>query len=624
METQYVYTKPRSEFGRQCIFSDRPAEIVLDIPPNSNELDNYIERSPCEMATQCVKEMSEHEVNTERCEYAVQGVNHVEGGWPKDVNFAEPEQVARFRKKVEKEENYTAQVVDLATKMEAYIKQNNAIDIYEDYFARSSQEPATTDSGKAASGGTAAPAHTSATVPSMDEPPSARTLNVLRDPKKLKRTANHLSWNSDGTKLAVAYCSTEFTNTSDKSSYDSYVWDIDSPNKPSETLSPQNSPCVTLEYNPKDQHIVLGGCLNGQICYWDTRRGPKPVDTSPIEKSHRDPANGILWMQTKTGTECFTASSDGQVYWWDTRKGLSEPVDSLILDPTKKLDLNNALGATVLEYESTMPTKFMVGTEQGSIISCNRKAKTAADKIAALYNTHSGPIYALERNPFAPKVFLSVGDWTTRIWSEDVKESSIIATKYHDCYLSDAAWSPHRPAVFYSARKDGYLDCWDLLFKQNTPTLSVSVFNESLKCCRPNPSKGGIVACGSADGQTALISLSSHFYQRAQVEKGQVSGLFDRETKREKILESRQKELKLKERERSARATSGGSEKREAEKPAGEEEAEGDEVADTRMDFNKALQQQLKTINEKHEIDADGLVYSEEDFKNLTISGGDN
>merc|ERR1712100_885269 len=124
----------RSEFGRQCIFTDRPAEIVLDIAPNPSELQNYIERSPCEMAIQCVKEMSEHEVNTERSEYTVTGINHVEGGWPKDVNFAESEQVARFRKKVEKEEAYTTQVLVLGDKMEKFIKQNNAIDIYENYF----------------------------------------------------------------------------------------------------------------------------------------------------------------------------------------------------------------------------------------------------------------------------------------------------------------------------------------------------------------------------------------------------------------------------------------------------------------------------------------------------------
>ena len=57
----------------------------------------------------------------------------------------------------------------------------------------------------------------------------------------------------------------------------------------------------------------------------------------------------------------------------------------------------------------------MVGTEQGSIISCNRKAKTANDKIAAFFNGHIGPVYALQRNPHFTKNFLSVGDWNARV-----------------------------------------------------------------------------------------------------------------------------------------------------------------------------------------------------------------
>lgn len=45
-------------------------------------------------------------MNTERFETDVRGINHVEGGWPKDVNPAEVEQTIRYRKKVEKEEVY--------------------------------------------------------------------------------------------------------------------------------------------------------------------------------------------------------------------------------------------------------------------------------------------------------------------------------------------------------------------------------------------------------------------------------------------------------------------------------------------------------------------------------------
>lgn len=47
--------------------------------------------------------------------------------------------------------------------------------------------------------------------------------------------------------------------------------------------------------------------------YYDTRKGSHPVDMSPIEHSHRDPVYKTLWMQSKTGTECFSTSTDGQV-----------------------------------------------------------------------------------------------------------------------------------------------------------------------------------------------------------------------------------------------------------------------------------------------------------------------
>ena len=89
------------------------------------------------------------------------------------------------------------------------------------------------------------------------------------------------------------------------------------------------------------------------IGIFDTRKGSQPVELSLIEKSHRDPAYRTLWVQSKTGSEFFSASSDGQVLWWDYRK-LQDPIESLVLDPEKKGDLKNALGAMVLEYEPTM------------------------------------------------------------------------------------------------------------------------------------------------------------------------------------------------------------------------------------------------------------------------------
>lgn len=62
MEIVYVYTKKRSEFGRQCNFSDRPAELHVDILPDHSLAANFTVRDPCNVTMQCAEEMSEHEV----------------------------------------------------------------------------------------------------------------------------------------------------------------------------------------------------------------------------------------------------------------------------------------------------------------------------------------------------------------------------------------------------------------------------------------------------------------------------------------------------------------------------------------------------------------------------------
>jgi len=64
MEIVYVYTKKRSAFGRQCNFSDRPAELHCDIVPDANHAANFVVRNPIDRGLQCTQEMSEHEVST--------------------------------------------------------------------------------------------------------------------------------------------------------------------------------------------------------------------------------------------------------------------------------------------------------------------------------------------------------------------------------------------------------------------------------------------------------------------------------------------------------------------------------------------------------------------------------
>ena len=58
-------------------------------------------------------------------------MRHVEGGWPKDVDFTEQSDVSRFRKKVEKDEDYKGAVKALGPIVARCLKQNITINIYE-------------------------------------------------------------------------------------------------------------------------------------------------------------------------------------------------------------------------------------------------------------------------------------------------------------------------------------------------------------------------------------------------------------------------------------------------------------------------------------------------------------
>ena len=77
-------------------------------------------------------------------------------------------------------------------------------------------------------------------------------------------------------------------------------------------------------------------------------------------------------------------------------------------------------GINSLSFEPTIPSKFMVGTEQGGVVVCRMQAKAGTnDWILADFETcHQGKVMAVDRNPFYPKNFLTIGDTTTKIWCE--------------------------------------------------------------------------------------------------------------------------------------------------------------------------------------------------------------
>ena len=67
----------------------------------------------------------------------------------------------------------------------------------------------------------------------------------------------------------------------------------------------------------------------------------------------------------------------------------------------------------------------MIGSTLGAVLCCSRKAKDGKDVVLNRYKAHHGPLRSLQRNPLFPKNFLTAGDWSMKIWSEDITSSPL-------------------------------------------------------------------------------------------------------------------------------------------------------------------------------------------------------
>jgi len=202
-------------------------------------------------------------------------------------------------------------------------------------------------------------------------------------------------------------------------------------------------------------------------------------------------------------------------------------------------------GGTSLEYRTDAgATRFLIGTEQGTMMAVERKAKKDQESqksIKAMYGVdsgrHHGPVYSVERNPLFPKFILTVGDWACNIWNEDIK-TPIMSSPYDPAYLTCGAWSPTRPGVFFTTKKDGVMDVWDYYFKQTEPVVAFKMGEQPLTTLGVQ-SSGRMVATGAQDGSCTVLQLCPSLAEPTPNEKPAITGMFDREMNREKNLQTR-------------------------------------------------------------------------------------
>lgn len=217
-----------------------------------------------------------------------------------------------------------------------------------------------------------------------------RSINIYRDHVKTKnkRAVRSLSWQTDGGKRFVAtYVNLDpFRNP--RGPITAFVWHVERPLTPQLDLNPICT-LTDLQFSPRNKNDIAGGLINGQVGWWDIRVGGEPVAHCAAHVAHRSMVSRVLYINSKSGTDFFSGGDDGACKWWDVRN-LSEPLDEIILDlvkiSTDTPTMDRANGVSVLEYESTIPTRFMVGTENGMIICGNRKGKSPFEQLPAKVN----------------------------------------------------------------------------------------------------------------------------------------------------------------------------------------------------------------------------------------------
>jgi dynein intermediate chain 2 len=524
-EYEYLYVKKRKEFGRHCGFEDAATECLVTQTYNMGKEgekdqkrpeDMYVEQTIINITLDNIPSFSEHAVNTAQVEKKSHQMYHHEGGWPREIEPDEAQDTLKWRKRTEKDPAFISVVKQLTKATVMCLEQNSTIDLFEHYFHQ--EEP-----------------------DHLPENLSMKTVALFKDPADEKRSVTKIGWHPEGpTKLVGSYSNLRFQRMTDEMPMASFIWDISERNVPLTELR-SATPLVCCQYNQRNSDWMVGGCYNGLLNYYDLRKGPTPVLKSAVEVSHWDPVYDVVWMQSKTNRDCASVSSDGRLLFWDVAM-MNQTIDSCVLTDGAKEEPKNVGGVSLEWMQEAGPTKFLVGTEHGVTLSCSRKPKKAVEigtwfgqEDRGGYGRHFGPVYSVKRNPFHTKFFLTVGDWCTKMWMEELK-GPLLQTPYYPSFLSAASWSPTRPGVFFLCRADGRLDTWDYFYRMNEVSLSQKVTDSALTSLSVQ-NGGQFAAVGDSEGVITLLQLCDGLVQPMPNEKNMIGQLFEREQKREKNLE---------------------------------------------------------------------------------------
>jgi len=349
-------------------------------------------------------------------------------------------------------------------------------------------------------------------------------------------------------------------------------------------------------FNPCRKRYVIAGLETGQMVVWDIKKQWEELEEkiaerreagalgkrtiveiddeevgattasvrciSFLEKSHERSVQNIMWLPPgynvnkqgactktteKTTTQFITIAGDGNMLFWDIIMGLEEDKWT----PYYKINmggLKGPYGCVKMCYCDEINNIALV-TETGYFILkrwatslTDETSKTAGDEKGGkderqenkdiVLKGHAMTCRTVQMSPHFPDIFLTIGDWTFRIWKYSLTEPLFVSTAA-STYLSCGAWSPSRPAVVVTAKLDGSVDIWDLIDQTHVPVIvnspiSSMAITDLVFQPRCDP-KRQLVAVADVQGNLRILEIPRNFSRPNAKEVAMMRAFYDRE-----------------------------------------------------------------------------------------------
>lgn len=252
-----------------------------------------------------------------------------------------------------------------------------------------------------------------------------------------RKQVTSLCWNPRYNDLfAVGYGSYDFTR---QSTGVVCCYSLKNTSHPEYVIGTESG-VMCLDFHPGHPSLLAVGCYDGTVAVYDISTGSnKPIYASSIRSGkHSDPVWQVRWCASRPSNKemsFYSISSDGKVAIWTMSKNdlKMEPVMHLKHAHHSKDDfdeptLTGLAAGCCFDFNSSLESLFLVGTEEGNIHECS---KAYSGQYIKSYDGHHMAVNTVQWNPFHEDIFLSCSaDWTVKVSHTSVTKQLYILMPY--------------------------------------------------------------------------------------------------------------------------------------------------------------------------------------------------